>query len=176
MPACSMSATPKPARPMVRPSFCCTAGPMTSTPLSTVAPILASSGFRVIVPYLRGYGTTRFLSTETLRNGQPGALATDIIDLLDALKIDKCVIAGFDWGARTAAILAALWPERCKALVSVSGYRQPGSQQDAVAAQGRTGVVVSVLFRHRTRPRWLREIPSRIFQTDLAAGIAEMEF
>jgi pimeloyl-ACP methyl ester carboxylesterase len=87
-----------------------------------VAPILASSGFRVIVPHLRGYGTTRFLSPETLRNGQPGALATDIIDLLDALKIDKAVIAGFDWGARTAAILAALWPERCKALVSVSGY------------------------------------------------------
>jgi pimeloyl-ACP methyl ester carboxylesterase len=87
-----------------------------------VAPVLASSGFRVIVPYLRGYGTTRFLSPETFRNGQPGALATDIVDLLDALKIDKAVIAGFDWGARTAAILAALWPERCKALVSVSGY------------------------------------------------------
>lgn len=87
-----------------------------------VAPILASSGFRVIVPYLRGYGTTRFLSPETLRNGQPGALATDIVALMDALKIDKAVIAGFDWGARTAAILAALWPERCKALVSVSGY------------------------------------------------------
>jgi pimeloyl-ACP methyl ester carboxylesterase len=87
-----------------------------------VAPILASSGFRVIVPYLRGYGTTRFLATETPRNGQPGALATDIIALMDALKIDNAVIAGFDWGARTAAIVAALWPERCKALVSVSGY------------------------------------------------------
>jgi pimeloyl-ACP methyl ester carboxylesterase len=87
-----------------------------------VAPILASSGFRVIVPYLRGYGTTRFLSPETLRNGQPGALATDVIALMDALKIDKAVIAGFDWGARTAAVVAALWPERCKALVSVSGY------------------------------------------------------
>ena len=76
----------------------------------------------MIVPYLRGYGTTRFLAAETLRNGQPGALATDIVALMDALKIDKAVIAGFDWGARTAAILAALWPERCKALVSVSGY------------------------------------------------------
>jgi len=72
--------------------------------------------------YLRGYGTTRFLAAETLRNGQPGALASDIIVLMDALKIDKAVIAGFDWGARTAAIVAALWPERCKALVSVSGY------------------------------------------------------
>jgi pimeloyl-ACP methyl ester carboxylesterase len=87
-----------------------------------VAPILASSGFRVIVPYLRGYGTTRFLAAETLRNGQPGALATDIVALMDALGIDKAVIAGFDWGARTAAIVAALWPERCKALVAVSGY------------------------------------------------------
>jgi pimeloyl-ACP methyl ester carboxylesterase len=87
-----------------------------------VAPILASAGFRVIVPHLRGYGTTRFLSADTLRNGQQGALAVDIIDLLNALKIEKAVVAGFDWGARTADILAAIWPERVKALVSVSGY------------------------------------------------------
>ncbi len=87
-----------------------------------VAPLLAAEGYRVIVPYLRGYGTTRFLSDATFRNGQPGALATDIIALMDALKIEKATVAGFDWGARTADILAALWPERCKALVSVSGY------------------------------------------------------
>lgn len=87
-----------------------------------VAPLLASSGYRVIVPYLRGYGATRFLSGDTFRNGQPAALATDIIAFLDALKIEKPVIAGFDWGARTADIIAALWPERCKALVAVSGY------------------------------------------------------
>ena len=87
-----------------------------------VAPLLASAGYRVIVPYLRGYGTTRFLSTETFRNGQPSAVAVDITALMDALKIDKAVIAGFDWGARTANIIAALWPERCKAMVSVSGY------------------------------------------------------
>ena len=87
-----------------------------------VAPLLAARGYRVIVPYVRGYGTTRFLSSETFRNGQPSALAVDIIALMDALKIQKPILAGFDWGARTAAIVASRWPERCKALVSVSGY------------------------------------------------------
>ncbi|MET0231096.1 MAG: alpha/beta hydrolase [Rhodanobacteraceae bacterium] len=87
-----------------------------------VAPALASAGHRVIVPYLRGYGTTRFLSADALRNGQPSALAQDVIDLMDALKIDSAVIGGFDWGARSADIVAALWPERVRALVSVSGY------------------------------------------------------
>ena len=87
-----------------------------------VTPLLAAKGYRVIVPYLRGYGTTRFLSNEAFRNGQPAAVAADIIALMDALKIDKPILAGFDWGARTANIIAALWPERCKALVSVSGY------------------------------------------------------
>jgi pimeloyl-ACP methyl ester carboxylesterase len=87
-----------------------------------VAPLLASAGYRVIVPYVRGYGTTRFLSDDTMRNGQQSAVALDTIALMDALKIDKAVLAGFDWGARTADIVAALWPERCKALVSVSGY------------------------------------------------------
>src|SRR3954471_1487616 len=87
-----------------------------------VAPLLASAGYRSVVPYLRGYGSTRFLSGETVRNGQQSALAVDIVALMDALKIEKAVLAGYDWGARTAAIVAALWPERCKALVSVSGY------------------------------------------------------
>jgi pimeloyl-ACP methyl ester carboxylesterase len=87
-----------------------------------VTPALASAGYRVIVPYLRGYGTTRFLSSDTMRNGQQSVVAVDIIALMDALKIEKATIAGFDWGARTADIIAALWPERCKALVSVSGY------------------------------------------------------
>src|SRR5205809_5166429 len=87
-----------------------------------VAPLLAASGYRIIVPYLRGYGPTRFLSSETFRNGQPSAIALDIIALMDALKVGKAILAGFDWGARTANIIAALWPERCKALVSVSGY------------------------------------------------------
>jgi pimeloyl-ACP methyl ester carboxylesterase len=87
-----------------------------------VTPILVAKGYRVIVPYLRGFGTTRFLSTDTNRNGQQSAIASDIISLMDALKIDKAIIAGFDWGARTANIMAALWPERCRAMVSVSGY------------------------------------------------------
>jgi pimeloyl-ACP methyl ester carboxylesterase len=87
-----------------------------------VAPLLASVGYRAIVPYLRGYSTTRFLSSATPRNGQPSVIAVDMIALMDALKIEKAIIAGCDWGARTANIMAALWPERCKAMVSVSGY------------------------------------------------------
>jgi pimeloyl-ACP methyl ester carboxylesterase len=87
-----------------------------------VTPLLASAGYRVIVPYLRGFGTTRFLSDATLRNGEQAALAHDVIALLDALQIERAILAGFDWGARTADIVAALWPERCTALVSVSGY------------------------------------------------------
>jgi pimeloyl-ACP methyl ester carboxylesterase len=87
-----------------------------------VAPLLASAGYRVIVPYLRGYGTTRFLSGDTFRNGQPSVVALDTIALMDALKIQKATLGGFDWGGRTACIIAALWPERCNALVSVSGY------------------------------------------------------
>src|SRR5918994_6980548 len=82
-----------------------------------VAPLLASAGYRVIVPFLRGYGTTLFLSRDTFRTGQPSALARDAIALMDALKIDKAIVGGCDWGARTADIIAALWPERCKALV-----------------------------------------------------------
>jgi pimeloyl-ACP methyl ester carboxylesterase len=87
-----------------------------------VAPLLASAGYRVIVPYLRGYGTTRFLSGDTPRNGQQSAVAVDIIAFMDALAVKQAVIGGFDWGARTANIIAVLWPERCKAMVSVSGY------------------------------------------------------
>jgi pimeloyl-ACP methyl ester carboxylesterase len=87
-----------------------------------VAPVLAAHGYRVIVPYVRGCGTTRFISDETFRNGQQAAVAADVVALMDALKIDRAVIGGYDWGARSADIVAALWPERCKALVSVSGY------------------------------------------------------
>ena len=87
-----------------------------------VAPLLVAAGYRVIVPYLRGYGSTRFLSADTFRNAQPAAVALDFIALMDALKIEKPIIGAFDWGGRTACIIAALWPERCKALVSVSGY------------------------------------------------------
>jgi pimeloyl-ACP methyl ester carboxylesterase len=87
-----------------------------------VVPLLASAGYRVVVPYLRGFGTTRFLSEATFRNGEQAALAVDVIALMDALRIERAILAGFDWGARTAGIVAALWPERCTGLVSVSGY------------------------------------------------------
>jgi pimeloyl-ACP methyl ester carboxylesterase len=87
-----------------------------------VAPRLASAGYRVIIPYLRGFGSTRFISDKTLRNGQQSVLAVDTIALMDALQIERAIVAGFDWGARTADIVAALWPKRCKGLVSVSGY------------------------------------------------------
>jgi pimeloyl-ACP methyl ester carboxylesterase len=87
-----------------------------------VTPLLAAAGYRAIVPYLRGYGTTRFRSDETVRNGEQAAIAVDVIALMDALEIERAIVAGFDWGARTANIVAALWPERCTGLVSVSGY------------------------------------------------------
>jgi pimeloyl-ACP methyl ester carboxylesterase len=87
-----------------------------------VAPILAAAGYRVIVPYFRGYGSTTFLSSQTVRNAQQSAVALDIIALMDALKIQRAIFGGFDWGARTVAIIAVLWPERCKSIVSVSGY------------------------------------------------------
>jgi pimeloyl-ACP methyl ester carboxylesterase len=87
-----------------------------------VAPLLAGNGYRVIVPYVRGYGTTSFLSSDTFRNAQESVVALDTTALMDALQIDKAILAGYDWGARTANIIAALWPERCKAMVSVNGY------------------------------------------------------
>ena len=93
-----------------------------------VAPLLAAQGYRVIVPYVRGYGSTQFLSADTPRNGQQAAGAVDVIDLMNALKIEKATLAGFDWGARSADIVAALWPERCRALVTVSGYAVPNRQ------------------------------------------------
>jgi pimeloyl-ACP methyl ester carboxylesterase len=95
-----------------------------------VAPLLASAGYHVIIPYLRGYGTTRLRSSDAIRNGQPAALAVDVIALMDSLEIDKAIVAGCDWGARTAAIVAALWPERCKGLVSVSGYLIGGRESN----------------------------------------------
>jgi pimeloyl-ACP methyl ester carboxylesterase len=97
-----------------------------------VTPLLTAAGYRVIVPYLRGYGGTRFLSSGSLRNGQPAATARDAVDFMDALKLQQPILGGFDWGARTANIVAALWPERCRAMVSVSGYLI-GSQESGKA-------------------------------------------
>ncbi len=97
-----------------------------------VAPLLAAAGYRVIIPWLRGYGSTRFLSADTLRNGEQAAVAVDIVALMDALKIERATLGGFDWGARTVNIIAALWPQRVKAMVSVSGYLI-GSQEGGKA-------------------------------------------
>jgi pimeloyl-ACP methyl ester carboxylesterase len=99
---------------------------------AAVTPSLAAAGFRVIVPYLRGYGTTRFLSDATFRNGQQSALGVDAVALMDALGIGDAIVGGFDWGARTANVVAALWPGRCRAMVSVSGYLI-GNQQAGLA-------------------------------------------
>ena len=101
-------------------------------------PVLAAAGYHVIVPYLRGYGTTSFLSSATMRNAQQSAVGLDIIALMDALKIQKATVAGFDWGARTADVMAVLWPERCKAIVSVSGYliSSPAGNQTPLPPQG----------------------------------------
>src|SRR6195256_52553 len=100
-----------------------------------VSPLLAAAGYRVIVPYLRGYGTTRFLSDATFRNGQQSVVAVDTVALMDALEIDQAIIAGADWGARTADVVAALWPERCTGLVSVSGYLIGSQQAGALPLQ-----------------------------------------
>src|SRR4051812_48449719 len=104
-----------------QPAMLLPGGPYAIHTYPAVAPALGAAGYRVIVPYLRGYGTTRFLSQDAVRNGQQSALALDAIQLMDALGIESAVVAGFDWGGRSANVIAALWPERCKAMVSVSG-------------------------------------------------------
>ena len=132
----------------------------------------------MIVPYLRGYGATRFLSTDTPRNGQQAVIAVDIIALMDALRIEKAVVAGFDWGARTADIMAALWPERCKALVSVSGYLigSQAANRTPLPPKAELAWWYQYLLRHRARPRRVRNIPARFRQADLAARLAEWAF
>ncbi|WP_063043557.1 alpha/beta fold hydrolase [Nocardia pseudovaccinii] len=104
-------------------------------------PLLAAAGYRVIVPFLRGYGTTTFLSAQTVRSGQQSAIARDIVDFMDALHIDKAILGGFDWGARTVDIIAALWPQRCKAIVAVSGYlvTQQAAQQQPLSPEAELG-------------------------------------
>ena len=139
-----------------------------------VSPRLAAEGYRVIVPYLRGYGTTRFLSGETFRNGQQSVLAVDTVALMDVLGIEQAVLAGSDWGARTADIVAALWPERCSGLVSVSGYLI-GSQQAGelpLAPEAELTVVVPVLLRDRARPCRVRALPARVREAHLADRLA----
>jgi pimeloyl-ACP methyl ester carboxylesterase len=143
-----------------------------------VAPALAAAGYRVIVPHLRGYGTTRFLSSGTFRNGQQAVVALDIIALMDALKIERAILAGYDWGARTANIIAALWPERCKAMVLGGGYLINNRERNKLPmpTKGRVGVVVSVLLRHRERPGGLRVEPARLREAHLEERVADVGF
>jgi len=127
-----------------------------------VAPLLAAAGYRVIVPYVRGCGTTRFLSSATVRNGQPAAVAVDTIALMDALKIDKAVFGGYDWGGRTADIVAALWPERCKALVSVSGYLLANREANKLPLPPKAELQwwYQYYFATERGVSWLRKIPA----------------
>jgi hypothetical protein len=127
-----------------------------------VTPRLASAGFRVIVPYTRGYGSTSFLASETPRTGQPSSLAVDTISLMDALDIRQATVAGFDWGARTTDILGALWPDRVKGIVS--------------ASEGRVAVVVPILFRDGARSRRLLQIPAGVRRVDLEACVTKVGF
>jgi pimeloyl-ACP methyl ester carboxylesterase len=141
-----------------------------------VAPLLAAAGYRVIMPYLRGYGTTGFLSGETLRNGQQSVLARDTIALMDALEIDKAIVAGFDWGARTANIVAALWPERCKAMVSVSGYLigSPEANRVPLPPKAELQWWYQYYFATDRGRAGLRHLPARFCQAHLADGFSKM--
>ena len=142
-----------------------------------VAPLLASAGYRVLVPYLRGYGPTRFLASETFRNGQPSAVAVDIIAFMDALKVERATLAGCDWGARTANIVAALWPERCKSMVSVSGYligSQEAGKMPLPPAAELQWWYQFYFATERGRIR-LRQEPARLCETHLAARLSGVE-
>ena len=132
-----------------------------------VAPILAAKGYRVIVPYLRGYGTTTFLSSTTPRNGQQGLTALDTIALMDALKIKRAIFGGFDWGSREAAILAALWPDRCKGLVAVSGYLITNRKLTALPLppKAELGWWYQYYFSTRKRRARLHKVPATILRS-----------
>ena len=176
MPVCSTSDTLK-LVPIDGPAVILLHGwPYDIHSFGEVTPRLASAGFRVIVPYARGYGSTSFLSSGTPRTGQPSALAVDTIALMDALNIKQATIAGFDWGARTADIVAALWPDRVKGIVSVSGYLI-GSQEAGkmpLASEGRASVVVSILFCDGAWSRGVLQISARVRRADLEARVTEM--
>ena len=176
MPGFSMSDTPKPAPPMVRAVILLHGWPYDIHSYVDVAPLLASAGYRVIVPYLRGYGTTRFLSSETFRNGQQSVIAVDIIALMDALKIEKATIGGFDWGARTANIIAALWPERCKAMVSVSGYLIGSQEANKMPLPPKAELQwwYQYYFATERGRAGYEQIPARFCQAHLADRFAEV--
>jgi len=142
-----------------------------------VAPLLSAKGYRVIVPYLRGFGTTRFLSTETFRNGQQSVVSLHIINLMDALKIQKAILAGFDWGGKGSGYhsgaLAGALQGAC--LSERLSDPQPCSQQEAIAAEGGTPMVVPILLRDGAWPCRLRRIPPRFCEAHLADCFAKVE-
>ena len=139
-----------------------------------VAPLLAAKGYRVIVPYVRGDGTTRFLSSGTFRNGQQSVVALDTIALMDALGIEQAILAGFDWGARTANIIAALWPGRCKALVSVSGYLIGSQDAGKAPLPPRAELQWWYQYYFATERGRVRDIPARLREAHLADRLTEV--
>ena len=141
-----------------------------------VAPVLASGGCRVITPYLRGYGPTRFLSADTPRSGQQAVLASDLLALLDALGISRAVLAGYDWGGRAACIVAALWPERVRGLVTGGGYnvQDIAGSKPAAGPGERVSPLVPVLFPRRARPRRPRTESARTGQAAVEAVVAQL--
>jgi pimeloyl-ACP methyl ester carboxylesterase len=141
------------------------------------ARLLTSAGYHVIVPYLLGYGTTSFLSSATMRNRQQSAGALDIIALMDALKIQQAIVAGFDWGARTADVMAALWPERCKGIVSVSGYLigNPAAAKQTPFPPRAAFAFWYQYYCHRYRTARLPEVPARFREAHLADRFTQVE-
>ncbi len=138
--------------------------------------IINTAGFRTIVPYLRGYGPTRFLSSATIRSGQQAALGQDLLELMDALRIGKAVVAGYDWGGRAACIVSALWPERVHGLVSCTGYNIQDLDECGATIRSRAGsaTVVSVLFPYRTWPQRPDPEPRRASQTALEDVVTQL--
>ena len=143
-----------------------------------VAPPLAQAGFRVLVPWLRGFGPTRFLTAATPRNGQQAALGADVRDFMDALSIPRALLAGYDWGGRAACVVAALWPERVRGLLAITGYgiQDIAGSARPVAAEQEFRYWYQWLFSYRTRPRRAGREPGRNLATIMAALVAKLGF
>jgi pimeloyl-ACP methyl ester carboxylesterase len=143
-----------------------------------VVPPLVAAGYRAIVPYLRGFGATRFLASETPRSGQQAAIGRDLLDVMDALNLPRAALVGFDWGGRAAGVVAALWPERVRCAVLANGYHLPGHCRFAPAGGPSAGAsfLVPILLQHRARARRPRHEPIRILQAGLAIVVAQLEF
>ncbi len=163
-------------RQQVRRSSCCTAFPDDVRAYDGVGPSLAEAGWRVLVPYLRGYGPTRFLDARTPRSGQQAALGRDLVDFLDALGIERAALGGYDWGGRAACIVAALWPDRVTCLVSIGGYniQNIARSGEPAIARSRASAVVPVVFPRRARPRRARGKPQTALPAAVGIMVAEL--